>query len=93
MPQYLKCFLIYFAVIAAVSVFLTVFDKTAAKNGVWRVSEAVLLFVGLIGGALPMYITMKIIRHKTRRKKFMLGLPAEFIMHAVLCVAAIYVFK
>jgi uncharacterized membrane protein YsdA (DUF1294 family) len=46
--------------------------------------------IGLVGGALPMYITMKLIRHKTKHKKFMLGLPAEIILHVALCVAAIY---
>lgn len=90
MPQYLKYFLIYFAVVAAVSVLLTAFDKFAAKKRVWRVPEATLMLAGLLGGALPMFITMKLIRHKTKHKKFMIGLPAEFILHAVICVVAIY---
>ncbi len=90
MPQYLKYFLVYYAAVAAISVIITVFDKVAAKKRAWRIPEATLMFIGLIGGALPMFITMKLIRHKTKHKKFMIGLPAEFILHVILCVAAVY---
>ena len=90
MPQYLKLFVVYFAAVAVVSVALTVYDKAAAKRGAWRIPEAVLMGVGLIGGALPMFITMKLIRHKTKHIKFMLGLPADFLLHAALVAAAIF---
>ena len=74
MPPLVKIFLIYYAVIAVVSVIITVRDKNAAKSGEWRVSEAMLMGISLIGGALPMYVTMKLIRHKTKHTKFMVGL-------------------
>lgn len=76
--------LIYFAVISLVAVIVTVADKIAAKKGAWRVPEATLMLTGLFGGALAMYITMKTIRHKTKHKKFMVGLPLEIALHAVL---------
>lgn len=82
--------MVYFAAVAVISIILTVYDKAAAKRGAWRISEAMLMAVGFVGGALPMFITMKIIRHKTKHAKFMLGLPAEFLLHAVLVVAAIF---
>ncbi len=40
--------------------------------------------IGILGAALPMFITMQLIRHKTRHKKFMWGLPAAVLLHAVL---------
>lgn len=92
MPQYLKLVLVYLAAVTVISVLITVYDKVCAKRGAWRVPEATLMFIGLIGGALPMFITMKLIRHKTKHKKFMLGLPAEIILHAALAVAAIYIY-
>ena len=46
------------------------------------------MLLGLFGAALPMYVVMKKIRHKTKHKKFMLGLPAEMILHIIL--VAIY---
>lgn len=47
--------------------------------------------VGFLGAALPMFLTMQCIRHKTRHLKFMLGLPAEFLLHAALI--ALWIFK
>ena len=90
MQPLVKLFLIYYAIVAAVSVIITVHDKNAAKSGAWRVSESMLMGIGLIGGALPMLITMKLIRHKTKHMKFMLGLPAEIILHIAVLIAAIY---
>ena len=79
--------IIYWLVISAVAVYLTVKDKSAAKAGKWRVPEATLMLVGLFGGAEAMYATMKKIRHKTKHKKFMIGLPAEIILHILVIVA------
>lgn len=82
--------LIYFALIAVVAVIITVADKSAAKRGKWRVPEATLMLIGLFGGALPMYVTMKTIRHKTKHKKFMIGLPLEIALHAAVAAMIIY---
>lgn len=86
MPQTLKFFLLYYSVISLISVVLTVADKSAARKGAWRISELTLMLTGLIGGALPMYITMKVIRHKTKHLKFMLGLPLEILLHVAIAV-------
>lgn len=88
MPFFSKLLLVYFAIISLVAVFVTLADKIAAKKGAWRVPEATLMLIGLFGGALSMYITMKTIRHKTKHKKFMIGLPLEIALHAaIVCVA------
>lgn len=86
MPQSLKFFLLYYSVVSLTSVVLTVYDKSAARKGAWRISELMLMLAGLFGGALPMFLTMKIIRHKTKHLKFMLGLPLEMLLHAALIV-------
>ena len=75
----------WFAVISLVGVILTVYDKRIAGSGKRRVPEATLL-----GAAGPMYLTMKKIRHKTKHKKFMLGLPAEVLLHILIIAAAVY---
>jgi uncharacterized membrane protein YsdA (DUF1294 family) len=88
----LKAFLLFYLVIAVVSVILTVHDKSAARKGAWRVPEATLMGIGFIGGALPMLITMKLIRHKTRHIKFMVGLPLEIILHVAIIIVAVYLY-
>lgn len=66
---------------------MTVYDKYAAKHKKRRVPERTLFLVAACGAALPMFIVMQLIRHKTRHKKFMIGLPALFLIQAagVLC--------
>lgn len=71
---------------------MTVYDKRAAiyngseqhKRKKRRVPESTLLLVGALGAALPMFITMKSIRHKTKHKKFMIGLPFFCLLHLAL---------
>lgn len=81
--EFLIC---YFAGISIIAVVLTVADKINAKLDRRRVREDLLLTIGLLGGALLEYITMKIIRHKTRHKKFMIGLPLEIALHIIIAV-------
>ena len=81
--------IIYVAVVSLVGVILTVYDKAAAKkskNGKGRVPENTLIYLGVLGGALPMYVTMRLIRHKTRHNKFMLGLPVITLVHILIAV-------
>ncbi len=68
-------FIIYFSAISLVAVIITVFDKRRAVRHGWRVSEATLLAVAALGGSAAMLLTMMAVRHKTRKLKFMLGIP------------------
>lgn len=90
MQWIIEIMLIWLAVISTVAVILTAADKISAKRGGWRIPEATLMLIGLFGGALAMLITMKLIRHKTLHKKFMLGLPFEIVFHIALIITIIY---
>jgi uncharacterized membrane protein YsdA (DUF1294 family) len=74
----------YLAIINGIGIVITVYDKFAARIGLWRISENFLLFVAAIGGSIFMYIIMQIIRHKTRHKKFVYGLPIIAITQIIL---------
>ena len=65
----------YLAVISLLAVVLTVHDKNAARKGTRRVKERTLLAVSAVGGSAAMFLTMLAARHKTRRAKFMVGIP------------------
>ena len=79
-----------YAVIAVFSVIITIYDKAAAKKRKRRIPEKVLLAVAFCGGAIPMLITMKLIRHKTQHNKFMLGIPAIILIHLLGLIALLY---
>lgn len=82
---------IYLLIISVTAVIVTVYDKIAAKllprN---RIPERVLLGIGIIGGATAEYLTMQLIRHKTKHKKFMTGLPLIMVMHIVIVAALLF---
>lgn len=75
-----SCILIVFAIINIIGAIVNIVDKNRAKRDEWRVPESTLWFFGLIGGATGSYITMKKIRHKTKHKGFMTGMPMLMII-------------
>ncbi len=81
----------YIIIISLISIFLTVYDKIAAKRFPRnRVPEKILLGTAFLGGAAAEYITMQTIRHKTRHKKFMLSLPLFTVIHIIIILSIIY---
>jgi uncharacterized membrane protein YsdA (DUF1294 family) len=59
-------------------------DKWKAKKGKWRVSEATLLLLTVIGGSIGALLGMKIWHHKTMHKKFRYGVPLILLTQIVL---------
>ena len=82
MPEIWQMGLGYILIISVAAVILTVADKYKARRGRWRVKEATLFGVALLGGAAAMYVTMRLIRHKTLHKRFMWGLPLIMLAQA-----------
>ena len=89
--QIITVFVIYIVFISLIAFVMTVADKINAGKGRRRVSEKSLFLVAFFGGSLCEYLTMKAIRHKTRHKRFMLGLPA-IMLFQVAAAVAIYCF-
>lgn len=74
---------VYFAAISLISAIVTAYDKIAAKKPKKRrIRESTLMLLAALGGALFMYLTMQLIRHKTRHLKFMAGLPLIILLQA-----------
>lgn len=93
MDIFFKIFLIYLIAVNIISVFITIFDKRAAVKGQRRVPEKTLLLFSVIGGSVGMYLTMRAIHHKTLHAKFMIGIPAIFLVQcAAVFLLCKYVF-
>ena len=75
---------IYLIAISILAVIITIYDKICAMSRKWRVKESTLLLLSVLGGSVAMYITMQIIRHKTRHIKFMLGIPIIIILQLLI---------
>lgn len=76
----------YLILMQLVGAFITVKDKASATSNKWRTKESTLLLISALGGSIGMLLTMKKIRHKTQKNKFMIGIPAIIIVQIVLIV-------
>ena len=77
--------MLYYLIVINVVTFLVYgIDKWKAKQGSWRISEATLLILAVIGGSIGALLGMKVWRHKTMHKKFKYGLPLILIIQIIL---------
>ena len=59
-------------------------DKNRARRREFRVPESTLWMLAAVGGAAAMWVTMYVIRHKTRHLKFTIGVPAILIFQILI---------
>lgn len=85
-----KFIFLYLTVISLISVIVCVADKSRAKKGKWRIKESTLFLLSALGGSAAMYITMRVIHHKTLHKRFMIGIPLIIIIQATLLISVRY---
>ena len=76
----------YLLAINIASFFLYGIDKYKAKKGRWRISEAILLLMAVIGGSIGAWAGMRLWHHKTMHKKFKYGIPIIIILQVALAV-------
>ena len=74
----------YLLAINIASFFLYGIDKYKAKKGRWRISEATLLLMAVIGGSIGAWGGMRLWHHKTMHKKFKYGIPVIIILQVCL---------
>ena len=55
-------------------------DCLKAKRFKWRIREASLLLLAVLGGSIGALLGMKVWHHKTMHKKFKYGVPAILIV-------------
>lgn len=78
--------IIYLIIINIVGFVIMYADKSKAKRKAYRIPEATLFTVALIGGSIGSILGMQIFRHKTKHWYFVIGMPAILILQAVLAV-------
>ena len=61
-------------------------DKLKAQKGKWRIPEATLLLLAIVGGSIGAWCGMKVWHHKTMHKKFRYGVPMILIVQIGLCL-------
>ncbi len=79
-----KIIIIYLVVINVVTFFMYGIDKWKARKAKWRIREAALLGLAVLGGSVGAWLGMRVWHHKTLHKKFRYGVPAIIIIQLLL---------
>ena len=79
--------LYYFIAINTLTLFIYGLDKWKAHHKRWRIPEAVLLCLAVLGGSPAALVAMHLFHHKTLHKKFHYGVPAILLVQLA---AAVY---
>ena len=82
--------LAYFITVNVLGLVLFGIDKWKAKHDKWRISEATLLSVTVIGGSIGAWVGMKVWHHKTMHKKFKYGIPLVMVLQFSLLLFTLY---
>ena len=82
---------IYLLLINAASFLLMLIDKYKARKNLWRIRESTLLITAAIGGSVGALVGMYTFHHKTKHRKFTIGIPVILVIQFVLayCLFAI----
>ena len=64
-------------------------DKWKARHESWRIPEKTLFLSAVLGGSVGAMLGMYLFRHKTRHRRFVIGMPVIFLLQlaAALLVA------
>ena len=82
----------YLAVVSLCSIVVCIYDKKISKknNVKLRIPEKSLFIWSAVGGSIAMYVTMRLIRHKTKHVSFMVGIPVIIVLQVAAIVALAY---
>ena len=77
--------ILYYLIAVNVLTFIVYgFDKRKARRKRWRIPEATLLGLAVIGGSMGAWIAMRLFHHKTLHNKFRYGIPVIFLLQTAL---------
>lgn len=82
----MKLLLVYLLIINAAGFILMLVDKWKSKKKRWRIPEATLMTVAALGGSIGSLAGMYAFRHKTRHRRFTLGIPLILAVQIVIAI-------
>ena len=81
-----KILILYLLIVNAIGFILMLVDKIKAKKHLWRIPEATLFLVAVIGGSIGSILGMYTFRHKTKHIKFTVGMPLILAVQVIACI-------
>jgi len=78
--------MIYYLIFINIVTFLIYgVDKWKARKSRWRIPEDALLWLAIVGGSVGALLGMYVFRHKTKHKKFQIGVPLILLVQVAVC--------
>ena len=75
--------LIYLAAVNLFGLIIMGVDTSRAKRRKWRIPEATLFLVAIIGGSVGSIAGMYLFRHKTKHWYFVAGMPVILVLQII----------
>lgn len=88
----MELILFYLLLVNAAAFLLMLVDKFKAKRNLWRIRESTLILSAVLGGSIGALAGMYLLRHKTRHKKFTIGIPLILAVQAAAGIFACWYF-
>ena len=79
----------YVLAINVIGFFSMYLAKRKARKKLWRIPEATLFLIAIIGGSIGSIIGMHLFRHKTRHWYFVYGMPVILVLQIAAVIALI----
>ena len=76
-------FIIYFLLVNLLGFYAMYTDKLRAKKRAFRVPEATLFAIAIIGGTIGCILGMYTFRHKTKHWHFVYGMPILLVLQII----------
>ena len=81
---------LYILCMNLIGFFMMGIDKQKARKRSFRIPEATLFTIAIIGGSLGSIIGMHVFRHKTRHWYFLYGMPVILLLQIALVLFLIF---
>ena len=91
MIMHIRLLLYCLAIVNMVTFIAYGLDKWKARRNRWRIPEAVLLWLAVLGGSPAALIAMHLFHHKTLHKKFRYGVPVILFIQITIAVYLYFV--
>lgn len=82
--------LYYYIIINVISFSFSALDKFKARKNKWRIKENTLHLFSFLGGVYGSLLSMKFLRHKTKKIKFKIITTVAFIIHTAIIGYLLY---
>lgn len=92
MTQFQINAIIYLILINILTLIMMGFDKRQATFIKQRIPEKTILFLCLLFGSFGVYFGVILFRHKTKKKRFVYGLPPLMLLQSVVIIYYVFQF-